>query len=93
MELLRITLKFKNCLAIYCRGLSGGLCLLWSDDVIVDVRSFYANHIDCNISWGNIPFKKKKSWGNMQWHFSGIYGCSEGQFKHVTWELMRRLAN
>lgn len=74
MESLKNGLKFKNCLPIDSRGLSGGLCVFWSDEVVVSVRSFSPNHIDCNISWGD-----------KQWRFSGIYGCPKGKHKKVTW--------
>lgn len=81
MEALRIALNFSNCMPIDSSGKGGGICLLWSDAVVVDVRSFSVNHIDCNVRWGE-----------RKWRFSGIYGCPEGHNKKITFELLRRLA-
>lgn len=81
MESLRVALNFKNAMIIESRGLSGGLCLLWSEDTHITIRSFSRNHVDCNISLNG-----------KTWRFSGIYGCPETHLKKLTCVLLRRLA-
>lgn len=45
METLRIRLKFDSCFAVNKSGMSGGLALLWKEDVQVMVSTFTKNHV------------------------------------------------
>ena len=39
MMKLKYSLGFKNCVAVDCTGKSGGLAMLWTDDVLVELQS------------------------------------------------------
>lgn len=49
MEEVRVRLGFSNCFTVECRGKSGGLCLLWSEEIKVSVKSYTFHHIDVGI--------------------------------------------
>jgi hypothetical protein len=49
----------------YMVGRSGGLALLWVEDVIVDIQNYSLRHIN-----GIVKMKMSK----MQWKFTGFYG-------------------
>lgn len=51
-EQMRVTgkkLNFESCFAVSSRGKSGGLALLWSSEVVVDIKSYSSHHIDALI--------------------------------------------
>jgi hypothetical protein len=64
-------------------GLSGGVGLFWSSAVTVDIKSSNLHHIDAVVQCkdGSVP----------PWHFTGFYGESRRENKHLSWTLMRRL--
>ena len=65
-----------------CIGRSGGLCLLWSDCIEVDLLTYSQEHIDVKIKDRNTAV----------WRFTGFYGHpDQAQRKHY-WTLLRRLA-
>lgn len=46
LEKLRCRLKFDNLFIVPQRNLSGGLALLWSNDLNLHIRTFLPHHID-----------------------------------------------
>lgn len=71
---------FSGCLTVKSAGRSGGLCLLWSEMIEVEVLSYSQNHIDTKVIWeGRVTC------------FSGIYGHPESHRKILTWQLLRHL--
>ncbi|KAL5773786.1 hypothetical protein ACOSQ2_013710 [Xanthoceras sorbifolium] len=81
LERLRVLFGFSGKLVIDRVGHSGGLCLLWSDSVEVDLITFPCHHIDTKI----------KSPGGFIWRFTGFYGYLEGSQRQHSWTLLRRL--
>ncbi|KAH9748716.1 reverse transcriptase domain-containing protein [Citrus sinensis] len=75
-------LNFQNCFAISREGLGGGLALLWSSEVTVDIKSYSKHHVDAVIYGENGRY----------WRCTGVYGHPEAEQKKHTWELLRRLA-
>lgn len=79
---MKRVLQFENCLTVESRGISGGLCLMWKQEIDVYIRLFSHNHIDCSVSIQG-----------RSWRFLGIYGCLETDYKKLTFDLIRRLSN
>uniref|UniRef100_A0A803L8S1 Endonuclease/exonuclease/phosphatase domain-containing protein n=1 Tax=Chenopodium quinoa TaxID=63459 RepID=A0A803L8S1_CHEQI len=63
------------------RKRSGGLALLWKNNLDVSIKSFSQNHIDAWIS----------SAVHGGWRFTGIYGFPEDENKHKTGVLLKSL--
>ncbi|KAL8465342.1 hypothetical protein ACS0TY_034730 [Phlomoides rotata] len=74
------SLNFPSCFYVDPRGRSGGLLLMWSEDVSVVLRSYSRGHIDCGISYLN-----------SKWRFSGFYGNPVQHLRQFSWDLLRRI--
>ncbi|KAK3211754.1 hypothetical protein Dsin_016460 [Dipteronia sinensis] len=82
LEYLRVKLGFTGKLVVNSVGRSGGLCLFWSTNVIVDLLSFSPAHIDVSIRHDNI----------LKWRFTGFYGHPDTALRSHSWTLLRRLS-
>ena len=60
---------------------SGGLALLWMEEVDLHVQTYTRNHIDALIFNGSNP----------TWRLAGFYGWPEEQRKHESWQLLKHL--
>ncbi|KAL2894806.1 hypothetical protein RDABS01_010715 [Bienertia sinuspersici] len=82
-EIMRIKrrLGFKNGVMVDARGRAGGLAMMWSDDLDVTLRKMGEKFIDVTI----------KEASNFTWRLTGVYGWSEGNQKHKTWNLLQDL--
>jgi len=56
MENIKYKLSFSNGLIVPSRGRSGGLALLWSNDMNLEIKGFSNNHIDVIITAPNDSF-------------------------------------
>ncbi|XP_042939401.1 uncharacterized protein LOC122274426 [Carya illinoinensis] len=65
IEKLKRQLQFANSFVIDCKGLSGGLAFLWSEDVEAKVLSYTQHHISLLIQ-GEV--------GSREWVLTGFYG-------------------
>jgi hypothetical protein len=83
VEKLAGALGFAGAYAVDSDGLSGGIGLFWSTDVVVDIKSFNSNHIDAVVS--------AKDGSGSPWRFTGFYGESRREKRHLSWTLLRRL--
>jgi hypothetical protein len=81
---LRRCLGFANALGINCVGLSGGLALMWTSDVVVDLKSYSKYHIDVWV---------KESDQGQQWRFTGFYGDPSRSRRKESWRMLRFLRN
>ncbi|CAM8982614.1 unnamed protein product [Rhodiola kirilowii] len=78
-EAIRCRLGFKGCFAVRSRGKSGGLAILWSEDVDVILQSFSHQHIDVFVK------------GEMEFWLTLFYGNPRVQDRYIGWELLRKL--
>lgn len=53
MEHVIVRLNFKNCMTFSKVGHSGGLALLWSDDINHSITSYSSNHINAMVNDNN----------------------------------------
>lgn len=86
MELVKRKLNFPNMLTVSCVGdgrkRSGGLALMWQDNLKISLQSLSINHIDVLV----------ESEANEGWRFTGLYGHPKDEHKYKTGELLERLA-
>lgn len=76
-------LKRTQGLVVPSKGRSGGLALLWKEELKVDVQSYLDSHIDAIIDNGEI---------GQQWRLTGFYGNSETSKREDSWLLLKRLS-
>ena len=70
MERLRNKWQFENCLSIDSLGRRGGLALLWTANINVEINSYSSSHIDAKVM-GDLD--------DQVWRFTGFYGHFETQ--------------
>ncbi|KAK3210920.1 hypothetical protein Dsin_015626 [Dipteronia sinensis] len=81
MELVRVKMGFQCELVVESIGLSGGLCLLWSGKVTIDLISYSPFHIDVKVM----------SHDSNCWRLTGFYGSPILDSYRHSWTLLRRL--
>lgn len=81
IERLGIKLGYMEKLVEELMGRSGGLCLFWSDAMIVDLLSYLQYHIDVKIT----------SHCSKEWCLTGFYGNPEPEQSCHIWNLLCRL--
>ena len=79
--------KFKtgllNGLIVPSVGRSGGLAMLWSRDIKVEVQGYSRNYIDAVVTDSESGFK---------WHITGFYGNTDTHCRKESWDLLRSLS-
>ncbi|CAM8905994.1 unnamed protein product [Rhodiola kirilowii] len=78
-EWIKWRLGFRNGLSVGCRGQSGGLVLLWEENIDVSVLSFSHNHVDAVV-------KDQK-----EFRLTVFYGEPAVSNRIIGWNLLRRL--
>ena len=81
MKSVKAELGFPSMLCVPSVRCSGGLALLWKNDVMVNTQTYSPNHIDVVVS----------SPSQALWRLTGVYGHPEERLKSETWRLMRHL--
>ena len=80
VEDLKHVLGFSGCFAVDSDGLSGGVGLFWTSDVVVDLQNYSLSHIDVKVTKGC-----------KSWRFTGFYGEPRTEQRHQSWRFMRTL--
>ena len=83
MEFVRIKLRFKHCFTVPSLGRSGGLALLWNDEVELSIHNYSINHIDAHV----------RSQGELRWQFTGFYRHPIAHRRRESWVLLDKLHN
>lgn len=81
---MRWRLGMKGCLAIDNRGRSGGIALLWDENIHVNLLSIGDRYIDVSI---------KENPHAESWRATFICGEPRIEDRHRTWEILQRLKN
>lgn len=71
---------FANGIGVGRQGVDGGVALLWSTEIDIQVISFYLFHIDAYVGSAVNG-----------WRLTGFYGRPEIEKRHHTWALLRKL--
>ena len=74
-------LRFQNCFAVSRDGLGGGLAMMWTLEINVEIKSYSKHHVDV------VVYNETGS----NWRCTGVYGHPKSDQKKFTWELLRRL--
>ena len=75
--------KMNAVVGVSSAGSSGGLAMLWNDNVQLVLKSFSVNHIDVIV----------EQRGNEEpWHFTSFYGEPDANKRNESWRLLRELA-
>jgi hypothetical protein len=74
-------LGFEHCFPVCVKGKGGGLVLMWSKSVSVELINFSPHHIDVKISEPN----------EIKWRSTFVYGEPRVQDRHLMWDLLRRI--
>lgn len=82
MEWVRTRIGFHGLIVVEAQGRSGGLALLWKDQVQAQLLSMSNNHIDVSISANNM----------MPWRLTGFYDEPDRSKRRSTWELLWNLS-
>ncbi|KAK2662641.1 hypothetical protein Ddye_001215 [Dipteronia dyeriana] len=82
VEELLVKLGFSGKLVVDLIGRSGGLYLLWSHNVVVDLVLYSQYHIDVKV----------QSLCDNVWRLTGFYGDPVSSQRCHSWTLLRRLA-
>ena len=80
MEWIRVGLKYGSAFVVPSKGRSGGLALLWDEEVDLSITSYTRFHIDAQI----------KSQEGL-WRFTGFYGHPETAKRKGSWALLKYL--
>lgn len=78
MQRIKEGLPYRGMLAVLSIRRSGGLALLWMEEVNLHIQTFTQNHIDALIL--NEP--------NTPWRLTSFYGWPEEQRKNESWHLL-----
>lgn len=82
METIKQIAGFKKMFVVDSVGRSGGLALLWSEEVILDIQNYSCRHINAKIT---------SSVDRMERKFMGFYGHPKAHKRHEAWNLLRHL--
>ena len=81
MESIRVLLGFNNMFVIPSHGRSGGLVMLWRQEMGLEIRNYSRHHIDCGVS---------DTEGKV-WRLIGFYGHLEAHKRSESWALLDHL--
>ena len=82
MEREKFKIGLLNGLIVPSVGKSGGLAMLWSRDIKVEIQAYSRNHIDAVLTDPDSNFK---------WRITGFYGNPETHCRKESWDLLRSL--
>jgi hypothetical protein len=84
MEKIRCSLGFNNLFTVDCVGKSGGLALLWNEDMGLEIQNYSCRHIHAIV---------KNPAGGQAWKFTAFYGHPNASKRGEAWNLLKHLKN
>ena len=82
MEKIRCSLGFHNLFVVDSIGKSGGLALLWKEEVGLEIQNYRRRHIQAIV---------KNPVGDRLWKFTGFYGHPDASKRGEAWNLLKHL--
>ena len=82
MEKEKFKTSLLNGLIVPSLRKSGGLAMLWSSNIKVEVQGYLGSYIDAIVTNPKSGFK---------WHITGFYGNPETHRRKESWDLLRSL--
>ena len=83
MEKVKFKIGLKNGLIVPSVGRSGGLAMLWSRDIIIEVQSYSRNFVEAVVTDPDSGFK---------WRITGFYGNPETYCRKESWDFLISLS-
>ena len=83
LKRLRCRLKFDNMFIVPRKNLSGGLALLWMNDIDLRIHTFSPWHINVVVNPGI----------DDAWYFMGFYGAPKVANQEDSWSVLRHLSS
>ena len=71
-----------NGLFVPCQGRNGGLALLWSREINLEIKSYGSYHIDAVVT---------EESSNFQWRLTGFYDHPQTHMRQKSWDLLAYL--
>ena len=84
MERIKNRIGFANGLIVPSVGKSGGIALLWTREISLEVKSYTRFHVDAVITEASSDYK---------WRITGFYGHPETHKRYKSWHLLAFLNN
>ena len=84
MERIKERIRFASGLFVLCQGRSGGLALLWSREINLEIKSFGSQHINAVVTEESSNFK---------WRLTSFYGHPQTYMRQKSWDLLAYLKN
>ena len=84
MGFIRHKLGIPNMFVMDGIGRSGGLALLWDENVTLDIQNYSQRHVNGVVKLGMSGEQRK---------FTGFYGHPDPSKRHEAWALLKHLAN
>lgn len=81
-EWIRVKLGFEDCFVVEATGKSGGLMLLWTNNVESTLLSYSISHMDVIVSIND----------GCPCRLTDFYGAPEVSQRHNSWKLLERLS-
>ena len=83
MEKVKFKIGLMNGLIVPSVGMSRGLAMLWSRDIIIEVQSYSMNFVDVVVIDPDSSFK---------WRITDFYGNPETYRRKESWDFLRSLS-
>lgn len=80
MEFCKYKLGLQHCFVVDCKGHSGGIAMLWKDEIKFYVLNFLKYHIHAKICVDDV--------NKMEWFITGVYGHVDTNHIIETWNLI-----
>ncbi|XP_040998143.1 uncharacterized protein LOC121244182 [Juglans microcarpa x Juglans regia] len=81
LEFCKLKLGFRNCFGVDSVGRSGGLALLWKDEINVSIVNFSNNHVHAIVVNDD----------GGKWLLTGVYGHPDSNLRCEVWSLLKAL--
>ena len=83
MKLIHFKMGFPNMFVVDFIRRSGGMTLMWDEDINLDIQNYSQCHIN-----GMVKMRMSRE----QWKFTGFYGHPDPSKRHEAWTFLKYIA-